>query len=109
MKKSIGNIIILSLILISLFLISKIQLLIIYLFISIVLSITINPFNNWLCNIKFKHKKLNKNIAAIICLITIAFLTTIFGYILSPLIIEVSSLDLKDTICILKREIYDKF
>ena len=109
MKKSIGNIIILSLILISLFLISKIQLLIIYLFISIVLSITINPFNNWLCNIKFKHKKLNKNIAAIICLMTIAFLTTIFGYILSPLIIEVSSLDLKDTICILTREVYDNF
>ncbi len=109
MKKSIGNIIILSLIVMSLFLISKIQLLIIYLFISIVLSITINPLNNRLCNIKFKNNRLNKNIAALICLMTIAFFTTILGYILSPLIIEVSSLDLKDTICILTREINDNF
>jgi len=105
MKKSIENIIILSLIVFSFFLLSKIQLLIIYLFISIVLSITINPVNNWLCKIKLKGREMNKNIASIICLLIIALGTTLIGYIISPLIIEVSSLDMRETACVLTKEI----
>ena len=109
MKKSITNIIILSLIVGAFFLLSKIQLLIIYLFISIVLSITINPVNNWLCKIKIKGRNINKNIAAIVCLIVISLCTTLLGYIISPLIIEVSSLDVKETACILTNEINNNF
>lgn len=109
MKKSIQNIIILILIAASFLLLSKIQLLIIYLFISIVLSITINPLNNWLRNLKLKGHNLNKNISAIVCLIVISTFTTLLGYIISPLIVEVSSLDVKETICILKEEINNNF
>ena len=105
MKKSIESIIVLTLIIAAFFLISKIQILIIYFFIAIVLSITINPLNNWLCRQKIKNKSLNKNISAIICLLVISLCTTLLGYIISPLIIEVSSLDIRDTICILKDEI----
>lgn len=105
MKKSIQNIVILTLIITAFFLLSKIQILIIYFFIATVLSITINPLNNWLCRQKIKNRRLNKSIAALICLLVISTFTTLLGYIISPLIIEVSSLDIKDTICILKDEI----
>ena len=88
MKESGRNIIILVLIGLGFFLLSKIQLLIIYLFIALVLSITINPLNNWICKIRIRQYKMNRNIAAILCLLTISGFLSIFGYILSPLVIE---------------------
>ena len=88
MKDSGINIIILGLIGLGFFLLSKIQLLIIYLFISLVLSITINPLNNWICNIHIFKLKLNRNIGAILCLFIIASCMSLIGYILSPLVIE---------------------
>ena len=100
MKESGRNIIILGLIGLVFFLVSKIQLLIIYLFISLVLSITINPLNNWICNINILNYNLNKNIAAILCLLIIAFCMSIIGYILSPLVIEeiqiISSINIEE-------------
>tara|TARA_B100001250_G_scaffold397010_1_gene403634 strand:- start:921 stop:1973 length:1053 start_codon:yes stop_codon:yes gene_type:complete len=88
MTESIRNIITLVLIGLSFFLISKIQLLIIYLFIALVLSITINPLNNLICNTKIFKYKVNRNVAAILCLLMISGFGSLFGYILSPLIIE---------------------
>ena len=88
MKESTRNIIILILIAGCLLLLTKIQLLIIYLFISLVISITINPLSNWICNLSIYKHKIDKNIAAILCLLIICLFSSIFGYILSPLIIE---------------------
>ena len=88
MKKSFQNIFTLIAIAICFFLLTKIQLLIIYFFIALVLSITINPINNFLCNIQIKKISLNKSVAAIICLIIISLITSLIGYVLSPIIIE---------------------
>ena len=88
MTESIRNIIILVLIGLGFFLISKIQLLIIYFFISLVLSITINPLNNLICNTTIFKYNVNRNVAAILCLLIISGFGSLFGYILSPLIIE---------------------
>ena len=88
MKISTQNIILLGLIGLVFFLILKIQLLLIYLFISLVLSITINPISNWICNIKISKFYINKTLAAIFCLLIIVGCTSLIGYIISPLIIE---------------------
>ncbi len=88
MKDSLRNIILLIIIGLTFFLISKIQLLIIYLFIALVLSITINPLSNWICSIKIFKQKVNKTIASILCLFIISVCMTLLGYIISPLIIE---------------------
>ena len=52
MNNSMKNIITLGVIAMALFIVTQIQLLIIYLFISIVISITINPISNKICNMK---------------------------------------------------------
>lgn len=116
MKNSLKNSLLIVVIALSLFLITKIQLLIIYLFISIVLSITINPINNMLCKLKLLKFKINNSLAAIICLLIIAMTSTIIGYLLSPIIIEeihiLSSLQLSEIqqfLDILTQEINKKF
>ena len=69
-------------------LIGTVQLLIIYFFIALVLSIAINPINNWICNIKiFKHN-INTTIATMLCLLIISGFIALIGYLLSPLIIK---------------------
>ena len=75
MTDSIKNIAILLLIGIGLFLLTKIQLLIIYLFISLVISITINPLSNWLCGITILKKSINKTISTILCLFIVSTFT----------------------------------
>ena len=116
MKNSIQNISILALIGFAFFLLTKIQLLIIYFFIAIVLSITINPLNNLLCRTSIFKLKINKTIAAIICLLTLTIISSLIGYILSPIIIEeiqiLSSIQLSEVqnfLNILTQEINKKF
>ena len=88
MNNSMKNIITLGVIAMALFIVTQIQLLIIYLFISIVISITINPISNKICNMKIGAFKISKTIASIMCLLIIMTTGSIIGYILSPLIIE---------------------
>ena len=88
MKESIKNTIFLLLIGIGLFLLTKIQLLIIYLFISLVISITINPLSNWICSITIFKRAIYKTISSFLCLFIVSIIALLFGYILSPLIIE---------------------
>jgi len=116
MKNSIQNIIAIAVIGLMFFLITQIQLLIIYFFIAIVLSITINPLNNFLCKMKLFKRQLNKTIAAIICLLIISTNGLLIGYILSPIVIEevqiLSSIQLTEVqnfLNILSLEINKKF
>ena len=116
MKESTKNIIILILIAGSLFLLTKIQLLIIYLFISLVISITINPLSNLICSLSIYKYKIDKNIAAILCLFIISLFGSIFGYILSPLIIEeiqiissIQIIEVQNFINIISEQINQKF
>ena len=100
MKDSIKNTIVLILIGLGFFLISKIQLLVIYFFIALVLSITINPINNWICNVKVFKYSINKTIATLISLTIMSTCFGLLGLIVSPLIIEeiqiISSIESKD-------------
>ena len=116
MKNSIQNIIVLALIGFVFFLITKIQLLIIYFFIATVLSITINPLNNLLCRTKIFKLQINQTIAAIICLLIITLVSSFIGYVLSPIVIEeiqiLSSIQLEEIqnfLNILAQEINKKF
>ena len=88
MKKSLQNIILFSLVILFFLIISKIQLLIIYFFISIVISITINPISNLLCKINIFSFKINETLAAVICLLMITIIGGLVGYIFSPLILD---------------------
>ena len=88
MKKTTQSIILLVLLASLVFLITKIQLLIIYVFIATVLAITINPLSNFLCGLKIFKYKINTTVSAIICLSLISTVGTLIGYILSPVIIE---------------------
>ena len=101
MKESIKNIILLGLAIISFLLIPKIQLLIIYFFIAIVISISINPLNNFICNIKIAKFKINKSLSAILCLLLFSALTSLIVLIISPLIMKefkiISSVNLTET------------
>lgn len=100
MKESIKNIILLGLIVISFVILPKIQLLIIYFFISIVISISINPLNNRICNIKIGKIKINKSLSAILCLFLFASLISLIILIISPLIMRefkiISSVNLNE-------------
>ena len=116
MKNSIQNIIVLALIGFVFFLITKIQLLIIYFFIATVLSITINPLNNLLCRTKIFKLEINQSIAAIFCLLTITLISSLIGYILSPIIIEeiqilssIQLIEIQNFLNILTQEINKKF
>ena len=100
MKESIKNIILLGLVILSFFLIPQIQLLIIYFFISIVISISINPLNNFICNIKISKFQINKSVSAIICLLLFSSLLSLILWIISPLIMRefqiISSVNLNE-------------
>ena len=116
MKDSIKNIIILITICLGLFLISKIQLLVIYFFIALVLSITINPISNWICKIKILKYSISKTIATLLCLIIISSSFGLLGFILSPLIIEelqiissIQSEEIKNFLMIVTQQINKKF
>ena len=115
MKESIKNIILLGLVILSFFLIPQIQLLIIYFFISIVISISINPLNNFICNIKISKFQINKSVSAIICLLLFSSLLSLILWIISPLIMRefqiISSVNLNETqdfLNILTKDINDK-
>lgn len=88
MKKSLQNILIFSFVILCFYIISKIQLLIIYFFIALVLSITINPVSNLLCTLKIGKFKINETFSTIICLCIISTICSFFGLIFSPIIIE---------------------
>ncbi len=100
MKESIKNIIILAAIILCLFLLPKIQLLIIYFFLAIVISISITPLNNFICNIKISKFQINRSISAILCLLIVTALIFLIGFIISPLIMKefeiISSVQLND-------------
>ena len=80
MKKIFQIVFLIIAILMALYILSQIQELIICLFIALVLSISINPINNFLC------KKLNKTISAIICLLIITTISGTLAYLMSPII-----------------------
>ena len=116
MKNSVQNILILSLIIFIFFVITKIQLLIIYFFIAAVLSITINPLSNLIVKVKFLKFKVNTTIAAIICLCVITTIGGMIGFILSPIIIEeiqiissIQLIEIQNFLDILTQEINKKF
>ncbi len=64
------------------------------------LSITINPVNNWICNIRIFKYNINKTIAALISLTIMSSCFSLLGFALSPLIIEeiqiISSIEAKE-------------
>jgi len=116
MKKTTQSIILLVLLASLVFLITKIQLLIIYVFIATVLAITINPLSNFLCGLKIFKYKINTTVSAIICLSLISTMGTLIGYILSPIIIEeiqiLSSIQLDEIesfLTLLTNEVNKKF
>ncbi len=88
MKESIKNIILLGLVVILCLILPKIQLLIIYFFLSIVISISINPLNNFICNIKIGKLKINKSLSAILCLLVFTSFISLIVLIISPLIMR---------------------
>ena len=100
MKESIKNITTLLIISLIIFFLLKIQILIIYIFISLVLSITVTPINNKICNIKIRGFQINKNIAAFMCLLLISLFISLIVFLMSPLIIKefqiVSSIKIDD-------------
>ena len=116
MNEPIRNIIILGIVIISFLILPKIQLLIVYFFISTVISISINPLNNLICNIKIAKFKINKSISAVLCLLLFTMLTSLIIVIISPLIMRefkiISSVNLneiQDFINILTKDINEKF
>ena len=88
MKKSLQNILLLAFVILCFYIIFKIQILIIYFFISLVLSIMINPVSNLLCTLEIGKWKVNDTLSTIICLIIISAISSLFGFIFSPIIIE---------------------
>ena len=85
MKKSLQNILLLTFVILCFYIIFKIQLLIVYFFISLVLSITINPVSNLLCTLKIGKWKINNTFSTIICLFIISAIGSLFGFIFSPI------------------------